>query len=156
MTEQKDTPAKQLATFVAKFDPPIQKTVRAARKKLRHRMESAVELVYDNYNALAIGYGPNEQSSKAIISLAVYPRWVLLYFLHGASLKDPKKILQGSGNQGRFVKLESANDIDLPEVSALIQNAIRSSSVPFGEKKGRTVIKSISKKQRPRSGNSKN
>jgi hypothetical protein len=37
-------------------------------------MLGAIELVYDNYNALVIGYGPTERASDALIFLAVYPR----------------------------------------------------------------------------------
>jgi hypothetical protein len=114
-------------------------------------MPGAVELVYDNYNALAIGFGPTERVSDAIISLAVYPRWVNLYFLRGATLPDPAKILQGSGNRGRFVTLGSAGDLDVPAVSALLDAAIRSCAVPMpGGRRGPVIIKSVSRRQRPR------
>ena len=33
----------------------------------------ALELVYDNYNALAIGYAPTERTSEAIFSIALFP-----------------------------------------------------------------------------------
>ena len=46
----------QLASFIAKFDPAIAKLARAARAALRKRFPSAMELVYDNYQFLAIGY----------------------------------------------------------------------------------------------------
>src|SRR5436190_1239322 len=97
------SPAKQLSTFIAKFDPAIAKLVRSARTVLRKRFPTAVELVYDNYNALAIGYSPTEKTSDAFVSLAVYARGVNLYFIYGAFLPDPQKLLQGSGNQGRFI-----------------------------------------------------
>ena len=64
-------PGAQLAGFIARFNPAIAKLVRAARVRLRKRLPTAVELVYDNYNALAIGYGPNERRSEAIVSLVV-------------------------------------------------------------------------------------
>ena len=46
-------------------------------------------------NALAIGFGPTERASEAIFSIAVFPRWVSLFFLQGAGLPDPDGILQG-------------------------------------------------------------
>ena len=67
-----DSPAKRLSGFIAKYDPAIAKIVRAARSKLRRMLPAAVELVYDNYNALAIAFGPTEGASDAIVSLAVY------------------------------------------------------------------------------------
>src|SRR5258706_7791539 len=84
-----DSPAKQLAGFINRFDPSIARLVRAARAVLRKRFfPTAVELVYDNYNALALGFGPTERASDAIVSLAVYARGVNLYFIYGATLSD--------------------------------------------------------------------
>jgi len=39
-------------------------------------------MVYDNYNALVIAFSPNERPSDAIFSIALYPHWVNLFFLH--------------------------------------------------------------------------
>jgi len=146
-----DSPAVQVAGFIAKFDPEVAKMTRAARSIVRKRFPTAIELVYDNYNALAIGYSPTERTSDVIFSLAVYPRWVSLYFLHGRSLADPRKLLQGSGTQGGFIKLESIETLDDPAVKALIQAALKHSKVSFATKgRGYTIVKSISEKQRPR------
>jgi hypothetical protein len=142
---------KQLAGFIAKFDPAIAKLVRSARSVLRKRYPTAIELVYDNYNALAIGYSPTERTSDVLFSLAVYPRWVDLYFMYGRSLPDPEKLLQGSGKQGAFVRLEDLSVLDRPAVKALLAAAVDDSDVPLPKQgKGHTVIKSISVKQRPR------
>jgi hypothetical protein len=142
---------KQLAGFIAKFDPAIAKLVRAARSVLRKRYPSAVELVYDNYNALAIGYSPTERTSDVLFSLAVYPRWIDLYFMYGRSLPDPEKLLRGSGKQGAFVRLDDLSVLDRPAVKALLAAAVEDSDVPLPkQQKGYTVIKSISAKQRPR------
>ena len=142
---------RQLAGFIAKFDPAIAKLVRSARSVLRKRYPTAVELVYDNYNALAIGYSPTERTSDVLFSLAVYPRWIDLYFMYGRSLPDPEKILRGSGKQGAFVRLDDVSVLDRPAVKALLAAAADHSHVPLPKQpKGYTVIKSISAKQRPR------
>jgi hypothetical protein len=118
---------------------------------MRQRIPGAIELVYDDFNALAIGYGPSERASDALISLAVYSRWLNLYFLHGANLPDPDGLLKGSGRQGRYVRLESVDAIDTPAIRALIDAAIETSRVPMVEaQRGRAIIKSVSAKQRPR------
>jgi hypothetical protein len=146
-----ETPAKQVAGFIARFDPLIAKLVRGARSVLRKRYPTAIELVYDNYNALAIGYGPTEKTSDAIFSLAVYPRGVSLYFLNGRSLPDPEKLLQGQGNQGAFVRLEELAILDKPGVKALLGAAVDQADPPLRvQGRGYTVVKSISAKQRPR------
>jgi hypothetical protein len=145
------SPAKQLNTFIGRFDPAIQKIVREARAKLRRRLPAAIELVYDNYNALAIGFGSTERSADWIVSLAVYARGVNLYFIYGVALPDPHGLLQGSGNQGRFVRLESASMLDRPEIEALIKAAIAEADTPLPARgRGYTVIKSIAPTTRRR------
>jgi len=142
---------RQVATFIAKFDPAIAKLVRSARTKLRKRFPTAIELVYDNYNALAIGFGPTERTSDAILSLAVYARGVNLYFLYGASLPDRDGLLEGNGSQGRFMRLTSAAQLDEPKVAALIGVAAAHGRVPMAPSgRGHTIVKSVSAKQRPR------
>jgi len=75
------SPAAHLNNMIARFDPAIQRVVRQARTKLRKRLPAALELVYDNYNALAIGYGSSEKRDDWTVSLAVYARGVHLYFI---------------------------------------------------------------------------
>ena len=143
--------AKQVAGFIAKFDPAIAKIARASRARIRKRLPTAVELVYDNYNALAMGFGPTERTTEAVLSVAVWARGVTLYFTHGKTLPDPGGLLEGTGNQGRFVRLPSASVIDDPGVAQLITAAVAHSRVPFAATgRGYTVVKSISARQRPR------
>jgi hypothetical protein len=149
MTEQ--SPATQLNALIGRFDPAVQKIVRAARTRLRKRMPAAVELVYDNYNALAIAFASSEKRGDWIVSLAVYARGVNLYFIYGVALPDPHGLLQGAGNQGRFVRLESASMLDRPEIGALITAAIAETDTPLPKTgRGYTVIKSVSLNRRRR------
>ena len=138
--------------MIARFDPAIQRVVQQARTKLRKRLPAAVELVYDNYNALAIGFASSERTSDAVFSIAVFPRWVSLFFLQtGAHLTDPKGLLKGSGNQIRHIRLTAAADIDSPDVRGLMKEALALAEVRVARSgKGRMVIKSVSAKQRPR------
>ena len=145
------SPAKQVASFIAKFDPRIAKLTRSARSVLRKRFPTAIELVYDNYNALAIGYSSTERTSDVLFSLAVYARGVNLYFMYGRSLPDPDKLLQGSGSQGAFVRLDDVSVLDEPGVKRLIDAAVKQAEPPLAARgRGYTIVKSISAKQRPR------
>jgi hypothetical protein len=110
-----------------------------------------LELVYDNYNALAIAFSPTDASSAAVFSIAVYPRWVSLFFAQGARLRDQTLILKGSGNQMRHIVLGSPDDIRRPDVEALISQALNLAKVAMDEPgPRRLIVKSISAKQRPR------
>ena len=144
-------PEAQLATMIDRFTPAIAARVRACRAALRERLPHAVELVYDNYNALAIGWAPRERTMEGVVSLAIYPRNVLLYFLHGASLADPDGLLSGAGSRGRHVPFIGPETLADPRVEALLARAIDAMPRPFDPAaQGYTVIKSVSAKQRPR------
>src|SRR5262249_37876872 len=135
-------PARQLDTLLRRFDPPIRRLVRDARIRLRRRMSSALELVYDNARSLAIGFASSERKSDAIVSLAVYARGVNLYFIYGAALADPHGLLIGGGSQGRFVRLEQASMLDRPEIDALVSAAIAEGEAPLPRSgRGRLIIK---------------
>ena len=145
------TPRQQLATFVARYEPAVARLARAAERRMRALLPTAIELVYDNYNALAIGFGPYERTSEAIFSLALFPRWVSLFFLQGAGLPDPHRLLRGSGTVARHIVLESPEDLDRPRVRALITAGLRAARVPMPRSgRARLVIKSVSVKRRPR------
>ena len=131
---------------MGRYTPEIRAVANAALMKMRERLPGAVELVYDNYNALVIAFGTTDRASDALFSIVLYPRWVTLFFLDGARLRDPKKILEGSGKIVRHIVLKSADDLDKPEVRELMKQALGKTS--FDER--RLVIKSVSKKQRPR------
>jgi len=95
------SPAKQVATFIAKFDPPIAKLARASRAALRKRLPTAVELVYDNYQALAMGLSTTERTSDCVATIAVFPKSVIPGFYWGSTLPSPTGLLKGGGNQQR-------------------------------------------------------
>jgi hypothetical protein len=142
---------KQLAGFIAKFDAKNAALIRSVRKALRKRMPSANELVYDNYNFFVIGYCSTERPSDCIVSIAAAANGVGLSFYYGATLPDPHKLLLGSGSQNRFIRLESAATLARPEVEELIAAAAAQGETPLPRGgKGKLIIRSISKKQKPR------
>jgi hypothetical protein len=146
------SPSAQLAGFLAKFTPEVAALARTSLAMMRKRLPGAIELVYDNYNALAIGFAPTERASDAVFSIAVFPRRPILCFLQsGAQLRDPDGLLEGSGTRVRHIPLASPAVLDTPAVRALMNEALERADVPFDRRaKRRIVIKSISKKQRPR------
>lgn len=145
------SPAAELDGFIAQFSPEIAAQTYAVLKKMRARLPGAVEMVYDNYYALVIGFCPVEQASEVIMSIAVYPRWINLCFFAGDRLPDPQKLLRGSGKIARHIRLEEPETLDKPAVKALMKAAIENASTPLDRKQpDRIVIASVSPKQRPR------
>jgi hypothetical protein len=144
-------PTREVEGFIDKFDPVVARLIRSTRRALRRRLPTAHELIYDNYNFFVIGYSATERPSSCIVTLACSAKGVALCFYYGASLADPDGVLQGSGNQTRFVRLESAATLDEPAVANLIQAAVAQADPPL-RKAGsrRTIVRSVSAKQRPR------
>jgi hypothetical protein len=142
----------ELAGFIEKFAPDMQESIRGCRARMQARFPDAIEMVYDNYNFLVIGYSPTLRTSEAIFSLAAHSRGVLLCFLQrGPELSDPTAILRGSGKVVRNVKLGTPEDLDRPDVDALITNAVELAAIPMdASDEHELVIKSVSAKQRPR------
>ena len=151
MTKSAVSPARQLAAFLAKFSPEVRAVAKASLTTMRQRLPGAIEFIYDNYYALVVGFGPSERPSDALFSIAIYPRHVTLCFLYGVELDDPRKILQGGGNQVRHIRLANASTLDDPDVKALIAQAVRTSDPPFDRRaRRRMFVRMVSAKQRSR------
>ena len=141
----------QIESFIAKFSDEVAPQIRAARADMQRRLPGAVELVYDNYNALAIGYGSSEKLEDVVFSIACFPRWVRLFFFRGAELDDPEGRLEGAGAQVRSLKLPDLAVLDEPAVQALMSHALQKAKRPIDPAQAlRSVVKSVSPKQRPR------
>ena len=147
---------QQLDSFLAKYDPEVEAFARRALAKMRKLVPGAIEMVYDNYNWLVIGFGPSERPSEAIFSLVLPTGRVTLCFLQGVGLPDPAKRLEGSGNVVRNIRLYNAGEpdakiLDDPEVLELINVALNRAKVPMPSgARRKLIIRSISAKQRPR------
>ncbi|HEX3820560.1 MAG TPA: DUF1801 domain-containing protein [Candidatus Sulfotelmatobacter sp.] len=154
MISTKRTPASaeaQLKSFIAKFEPKRQTLIQRLRRALRKRFPTASELVYDNYNFFVIGYCSTEKPSDCFVSIAAAANGVGLSFYYGARLPDPHKLLEGSGNQNRFLRLTSADVLERRDVTELLEAA-----ADYGKNSlpktgcGKLIVRSISAKQRPR------
>jgi hypothetical protein len=150
-TSQAQSPEMQLAAFISKYSPQIAAQAKTIRAAMRKRYPTAMELVYDSHNALVIGYAPAERASDGIFSIALYPKWLSLFFLQAKGLPDPAHILKGSRSVARHVVLESPAAMNDPAIQALMREAVARARVPFSrDDKHRLIIKAIAPKQRPR------
>jgi hypothetical protein len=141
----------QLEAFLGRYLPGVAAIGRGAVRHLHARLPGCDALVYDNYQALAVGFSPDGRTGSAMLSIALYPRWVSLFFLQAPGLPDPQNLLQGSGSTVRHIRLGSIDDLDLPPVRALIEAAVAAAKVPYDPARtGQVLIKSVSAKQKPR------
>jgi hypothetical protein len=145
------TPEAQLRSYIDRLDPKNQKLIRSVRAAVRKRFPTANELAYDYKTFLVIGYSPTDRGIDSIVAIAARATGVSLSFSQGPQLPDPKRILQGSGKQTRFVQVEAASQLAHPDVEALIAATIDQARIPLPSKgKGSLIIKSAAAKKRPR------
>ena len=112
-----------LIKFLRPYDPQVQEFALKLRALVLEEMAPCYENIYDAYSAVAIGYGTSDKLRDGIFHIAVYSKHVNLGFNEGATLPDPKRILQGNGNQIRHITIKNVEDIKRPELRAYIRRA---------------------------------
>jgi hypothetical protein len=117
---------------------------------------NANELIYDNYNALAVGWSPTDRVGHTFVSFACgrTSHNVHFGFYYGAKLKDPKKKLLGEGNQYRYLLFESPDTFPIEYARKLMEDAYKYSIKLVKESSqlcsGQTIFKSESARKRTR------
>lgn len=112
------------------------------------------ELIYDNYNALAVGWSPTDRLGHTFCSTAVMRsnHNVHFGFYWGSQIADPENILLGKGNQYRYILVKDQKSFPKTYIKKLLKEAYANSLTKVKDasqiKKGLTIIKSVSAVQR--------
>ena len=141
----------ELRTLIDEFAPAHLRLIGTMRRRLRKRLPTAHEVVYEyrNLGAVVISFSPNERGYDGVLAIRASADGVKLYFNQGKELPDPGKLLQGS-SQTRWINVEGASTLARPEVVSLIDEALARNRVPFaGAGRGSVVMsRSTSAKKR--------
>jgi hypothetical protein len=130
----------QLAAIIDARSPDMAKLTKAVLAKVRERLPGSVEMVYDKKNSLVIGFCSAERASNVINSIAVYSKWINLYFFEGDTLPDPEGLLQGTGSMVRSIRVTDVAELDRPAVKALMAEARKCAEPPLDPKATRKVL----------------
>src|SRR6266704_5974327 len=109
-------PPRALIKFLRPYDREIQTLALKLRVLMLEEMAPCYENIYDAYSAVAIGYGASDRLRDGIFHIAVYSKHVNLGFNDGATLDDPKGILQGNGSRIRHITIKTSDDLARPEI----------------------------------------
>lgn len=145
---------EDLKTFMLPFPKPIRELALTLRDFVWGLYPNCNELIYDNYNALAFGWSTSDRLGDTFCSIALMSSGKYLHFgfFHGARLGDPEKRLSGNGNQYRYIKLDDIKEFPKTYIKKLLKEAYANSMAGLKEGKqvvkGKTIVKSISAKQR--------
>lgn len=101
------------------------------------------ELIYHTH-ALTAAFSISDRLSDAFCMLPIYTNHLNLGFNKGTLLKDPNKLLTGTGNLIRHIDIKQLSEYRNPEVKALIQEAIEH-AVENMDKPTKSMGKTISK-----------
>ena len=143
---------KDLLKFLEAFPPESREIALWLRDFVWDLYPKCNELIYDNYNFLAFGWGPTDRMSDIFCSIAVGTRGVIFGFMWGVKLDDPDSLLAGSGSQFRSLRVPDTASFPKAYVKKLIKQAHKLSVERLKGKpqtpNGVTVVKSISEKKR--------
>ena len=143
---------KNLRKFLKPFPDHIRELTFWLREFVWDLYPDCNELIYDNYNALAIGFGPSDRAGDVFCGIAVYAKHVNFGFNKGSGLSDKTKILKGDGNFYRYLTIKDKKDFPVAPVKILLKEAHLNAISGLREDrqgiKGLTIIKSVSPVQR--------
>ena len=144
-----------LLKFLLPFDEEIRGLALWLREFVWDLYPNCNELIYDNYNAVAFGWSTTDKLGDTFCSVAVFNnKYVHFGFYWGSRIADPEKILEGKGNQYRYIKVAAKEEFPQKYIKQLLKEAYANSLSKLKTKKqelkGATIVKSISaKKKRP-------
>ena len=143
----------KLIEFLSAYDGRIAELALALRRMVLKEAPSATEMVYDAYNAVAIGFTFSGRLKEGFCHVAAYSGHVNLGFNRGTELPDPQGLLEGSGKQVRHIRVVDRQDLKDPRLREFIRLAIRhaqSLGSPVGEIRNQVIVKAVQgEKRRP-------
>lgn len=149
---------KELLKFLSPFENEIREKVFWLREFIWDLYPNTNELIYDNYNALAIGWSPTDRVGHIFCSIAVgrTSKNVHFGFYWGSEIKDPKRILMGEGKQYRYILVKNIKEFPRAYIKKLVKEAYINSFSKVKDPKqiieGLTITKSISIVKRKKKG----
>jgi hypothetical protein len=102
-----------VSEYVARFTPPIQRLIRETRTLVMGVAPKADEKAYS-------GWPIRIRTDRGIVAIAGFADHVNVNFGRGASLDDPKGMLEGTGKSIRHVKVRTAADARSADLRALV------------------------------------
>ncbi len=114
----------ELIEFLAPYDEKIQKLVLQLRGFIIDALPTTNELIWDNYNAVAIAYSKSDKLKDAFCHLAVYPNHVNFGFNRGTQLTKQGIPLQGKGKLIRHITIKEFELFPANKIKTMLFEAI--------------------------------
>ena len=145
-------PNPQLRKFIEPYDEEIQKLTFQLRDFIINSVPQTNELIWDNYNAVAIAYSKSEKLKDAFCHIALYSKHVNFGFNRGAELTKTNVKLNGKGKLIRHISVKNFQSFPKEEIEKMIREAVGISEKMNGElihenSTPKSIVMSISEKK---------
>ena len=117
-------PNPQLKKFIEPYDEGIQKLALDLRGFILGVVPQANELIWDNYNAVAMAYSKSEKLKDAFCHIALYSKHVNFGFNRGAELTKTSVKLNGQGKLIRHISVKDIESFPKREIKNMIWEAV--------------------------------
>jgi uncharacterized protein DUF1801 len=146
-------PPLELLEFLHQYGPAVQSIGLGLRKVVLEEMAPCHEYIFAMRSKVVLLYGSSERVlADCICSIAIFHRHATLIFHRGVDLKDPHRLLQGSGKSLRHIRIQRLEDLDRPELRTYLRAARRQSPLRARKRtKGDDVVTRVKKKPARRS-----
>jgi len=141
---------KELMTYLKPFKAEVRELVLWLREFVWDLYPTANELIYDNYNALAIGWSPTDRVGHSFCNVSIMRtnQSIQFGFYWGNDIADPEKRLVGSGKQYRYLVVSNRTEFPAIYLQNLLKAAYINSVSKVKDTRqfvgGQTIIKSVS------------
>jgi hypothetical protein len=144
----------ELNKFLDFYPEKIQSLFNWLREFVWDMFPKSNELIYDNYNALAVGWSVTDKLGHTFCSIAGFSEFVHFGFYWGSQISDPEKRLMGKGKQYRYIIVRDKKDFPKMYMRQLLKEAYANSAAKVNENveppHSLTIVKcSLAKKRRP-------
>jgi hypothetical protein len=151
----------ELMDFLEPFNPGVREIALWLREFVWDLYPTANELIYDNYNAVAIGWSPTERVGHTFCNVSIMRtnQNIQFGFYWGSQIADPGNLLIGNGNQYRYLVVRSKKDFPIGHIKKLLKdayiNSVSKVKDPRQFVEGQTITKSVSTVKRTKKATGK-
>jgi hypothetical protein len=109
-------------TFLATYPDAVRDTALALRRAIRVTLPDATEIL--DVPARIVGYSVGPGYAGDVCTIIPSKKGVKLGIARGASLSDPRGLLEGTGKVHRYIAMAKPADVKRPGVTTLIKAAV--------------------------------
>jgi hypothetical protein len=115
---------KQLNAFLASYSREAREIALCLRKLVLEVFPNADEQIDSKTGMIVYSFG--RKSCKSwVCAIALHMKWVNLLFSKGSQIPDPSRLLSGTGEQTRHVKIRSDVETEKPALCTLLKEALK-------------------------------